>query len=210
MPMKPKRLTLTLSNSDRDGICAAQQTAGAASLLLNGAEISGGVATLNAPCAIALYSGGNLSAKNFTLTGTDQWGRSQTETMAGPNAGLVVSTKYYKTITAIAVDAAIASDVEVGRSVATSAAAYALAVDGYENVTAIAVDISGTINYDVQKCYERMTAGETPNWVAGGLTGQTADGTTAYTSPVAGVRILVNSYSNGATIALNVNQGRSH
>jgi len=72
------------------------------------------------------------------------------------------------------------------------------------------VDIGGTINYDLQKCAERMTAGETPNWVAGGLTGQTADGQTAYTSPVGGVRIKVNSYTTGASVALNVNQGRGY
>ncbi len=202
---KPKRIAITPATIDRDGICAAQQAAGAGDLTIAGALASGGSVTLGYAYAVELYSAGNLSARTLTVTGTDQWGRAQTESITGPNAGLSAGSKYFKTVTQIATDGALGTDIEVG---AADELAYAYAIDLYEADTSIAVDISGTINYSVQKCFERMTAGETPNWVAGGLTTQTADGQTAYTGPTAGVRLKVNSYSDGATIAMTVIQAK--
>ena len=204
---KPKRIAITPATIDRDGICAAQQAAGAGNLTIAGALASGGTVTLGYAYRIEAYSAGNLSAATLTVTGTDQWGRSQTDTITGPNAGVSASTKYFKTVTQIATDGALGSDIEVG---AADEIGYAYVIDLYEGDASIAVDVSGTINFTVEKCYERMTAGETPNWVAGGIATQTADTQAAYTSPVAGVRLKVNSYSNGATIAMSVIQGRSH
>ena len=203
---KPKRISITPANIDRDGISVAQQTAGAANLTITGALASGGAVTLGYAYAIEAYSAGNISTVIFTVTGTDQWGNAQTDTITGVSGGVVATTKYFKTVTQIAASAAVGTDVEVGPA---DEIGYAYSLDGYETNTSIAVDISGTINFSVQKCFERMTAGETPNWVAGGITTQTADTQTAYTGPTAGVRLKVNSYSNGATIAMNVNQGRS-
>lgn len=203
---KPRRQSFTLATIDRDGISLAQQLVGAGNLTITGALASGGAVTLGYPYAIEFYSGGNLSARTLTVTGTDQWGVAQTEDITGPNAGLSAGAKYFKTVTQIASDGALGSDIEAG---AADEIGWAMALDIYETDTSIAVDISGTISYTVQKCFERMTASETPNWVAGGLATQTADGQTAYTGPTAGVRLKVNSYSNGATIAMSVLQGRS-
>lgn len=204
---KPKRIAIAPATIDRDGISTAQQLVGAGNLTITGALASVGAVTLGYAYAIELYCAGNVSTVVFTVTGTDQWGRAQTDTITGVNAGVVATTKYFKTVTQIAADAAVGTDVEAG---AADEIGYAYVIDMYETDTSIAVDISGTISYTVQKCFERMTAGETPNWVAGGLATQTADGQTAYTGPTAGVRLKVNSYSNGATIAMSVIQGRSH
>ena len=206
---KPKRIAITPATIDRDGISLAQQTAGAADLTITGALASGGAVTLGYPYAIEAYSAGDIAAVIFTVTGTDQWGKAQTDTITGVNAGVVATTKYFKTVTQIAADAAVGTDVEVG---AADEIGFVLAIDLYEPDTSIAVDLSGTIDYTVQKCFERLTAtpAQTPNWVAGGLATQTADGTTAYTAPTGGVRLKGNSYANDATIAMQVSQARSH
>lgn len=202
---RPKRIAITPATIDRDGISVAQQKVGAGNLTITGALASGGVATMAYPYAVEAYSAGNISTVTFTVTGTDQWGRTQTGTITGVNAGAVATTKYFKTVTQIASDGAVGTDVEVG---AADEIGYVIPLEIYAANTSIAVDISGTINFSVQKCFERLTADETPNWVAGGITTQTADTQTAYTGPTAGVRLKVNSYSNGATIAMSVLQAK--
>lgn len=101
---------------DRDGIAAAQQLADAGNLALAGALTSGGVYTAAhvGGSLVALYSAGNLSAVNFTVTGTKPDGSAESEVIAGPNAQQKLGAKYFKTITQIAADAAVGSDVEIG------------------------------------------------------------------------------------------------
>lgn len=205
--MRPKRIAFSPKNYVRSGICAAQQTVGAASLLINGADASGGSATFAYPYAVDIYSAGNFAARTFTVTGLDQSGAALTTTLAGPNNSTVTTSVYFSKVTLVSVDGIVGTDVEVG---ASNALAYFYALDLYENSTSIAVDISGTINFSVEKCFERITSGVAPNWIAGGIATQTADSTTAYTASTAAVRLKVHSYSNAATAALQVNQGRSH
>lgn len=102
---------------DRDGICASQTRASAGALTLNGAAVSGGAYQVSHPgcMRVTLYSAGNLAAKTFTLTGLDRDGVVQTEDLAGPNAGSVVSTKFYSRITGISVGATMGGvNIEVG------------------------------------------------------------------------------------------------
>jgi len=156
---------------------------------------------------IGIYSAGNLSAVNFTVTGTDPDGAAQTETLAGPNNGTVETAAYFRTVTAVTVDAAVGADVIVGT--VDEFATRGIPLDLYIADTSIYVNIGGTINYSVEKAGERLTAGQTANWVAGGLATQTADGNTAYTSPTGAVRIVGNSFTGGATVAMSINQARN-
>ena len=59
-----------------------------------------------AASVITLTSGGNDSALTATITGTDVLGNAQTEGVTMGNAGLVSSTKTFKTVTDIAVSGA--------------------------------------------------------------------------------------------------------
>ena len=105
------------SATDRNGICAAQTTGGAASLTLNGAGVSSGTATFGDGNAavVTIYTGSANTGVNFTVTGTGVDLASQTETIAGPGAGATVSlTNLFTTVTAVSVDAAITNDAEVG------------------------------------------------------------------------------------------------
>lgn len=211
--MRPKRVSFTLATPAANSIATSQTPGAAGNLTLDGALASGGVIPdLSLGYIISITSAGNISARTFTVTGFDQDNKAQTESITGPNATTVVSTKFWRRITTIAIDAAAGSALTVGTANTTlSARTPTYAIDIYEPNTSIAVDISGTINYDVKKAFERWTASDiTPNWVAGGLTGQTADGNTAYTGSTALVAGFINSYSNGATFAMQIAQARNH
>lgn len=211
MGIKPKRVTFTPVTQAADNIALTQTPGGAGNLVLNGALASAGaIPAQTLAYKIGLTSAGNDSGQNFTITGTDADGNAQTETLAGPNANTVVSTKYFKSISSIAINGAAGAALTVGTvNTVDSAVTRTYCLDSYSKDTSIAADISGTINFDVQKAFERPTAGEVANWVAGGLTGQTADANTAYTSPTGAVRVRINSYTNGATLALGILQARA-
>jgi len=108
--MRPKTVTITMVAADRDGICKAQSKAGAGTLTLNG-DLSG---TMDVPRHVSIYAAGDNSAKTFTITGTDRYGKALTEDITGPNATTVKGTKNFKTVTAVAIDAASVGNVEVG------------------------------------------------------------------------------------------------
>lgn len=208
MTMRPKTVSVTPITPDPDGICAAQQLAGAGNLTINGALASGGAVSLANAYQVCLVSAGNISTTTFTITGTDANGAAQVVAIAGPNATTVETAEYFKTVTQIAASGAFVSDVTVGT--VDELASQTIPVDIYTNVTSLAVDISGTIDFTVQKCYERPTNGETPNWInITALAAKTADTATAETAPIGGVRFIVNSYTAGATISLRIIQGRN-
>jgi hypothetical protein len=73
-----------------------------------------GSAILTLPSKVMLFSGANLSAVNFTITGTASNGTKLTETLAGPNVGEVLSVNLYSSITNIQSSAAVSSNVSVG------------------------------------------------------------------------------------------------
>ena len=112
--MKTRTRALSPSSVDRDGICAAQTLLAAGGLTLDGALVSSSAVTPGVPCHVSIYSGGNLSGVTFTITGTDWYNDALTEDVTGPNADTVYSTYNFKTITAVAADGAVGTNVEVG------------------------------------------------------------------------------------------------
>jgi len=118
--------------SDRDGICAAQQLAGAGDLIINGAYAVDGVvdcsngnqgplATVGPVCAryVTLYSAGDLSGVAFTVYGlkVDTDGvvaAGSTVVAAGPNNETIGVTGEYVSVTRIAANGAVGADIEVG------------------------------------------------------------------------------------------------
>lgn len=210
--MRSKRVSFTLVTQAANNIATSQTPGGAGNVTLNGALTSGGVVPdLSLGYIVSITSAADISNRTFTVTGYNEDNKAQSETITGPNATTVVSTKFWRQVTTIAISGAAAGAITIGTANTTlSAVTPTYCLDIYEPNTSIAVDISGTINYDVKKCFERPTAGETPNWVAGGLTGQTADANTAYTGPTGAVRGQINSYTNGATIAMEILQARNH
>ncbi len=112
--MRPVIQSRQLDAADPNGIALDQQLGAAGDLTLNGAFVTAGVAQLDVQRQVEFESAGNISATNFTVTGTDGQGRIISETIAGPNAGTAATSLDFLTVTQIAADGAFASDVEVG------------------------------------------------------------------------------------------------
>lgn len=106
--------TKTLTASSVNNICLVQTTAGAADLILNGAAVVSGVAILDTQRRVSLTSAGNDSAINFTIYGTNDAGKTISETIAGPNANTVSTSQDFKTVTRIAASALVGTNVSAG------------------------------------------------------------------------------------------------
>jgi len=104
------------ATTDRDGLAQAQTLGASGNLILNGAGISSGAYDCGfyGGRKITLYSTGNLSGRTFTITGTDQAGTAQTENITGPNNTTVTGSNYFKTVTSVAVNGSVGTNVEAG------------------------------------------------------------------------------------------------
>lgn len=100
---------------DADGIAAAQAVAGAGNLTLNGALASGGTVTLDVPRAVEIdSSNAGDTTQTATVYGTDVYGNPMTETIAFNGTTAVAGQKAFKTVTRVAVSAALAGNANVG------------------------------------------------------------------------------------------------
>ncbi len=120
--MNLKTLSISMASPSANAIALSQTAIGPGVLILNGALVSGGVAILDVPRCIAIASSGNLSTVNFTVTGTDRYGNSQSEVIVGPNNNSVSSVNNYATIRSIAISATVGVAVTVGTNQQASTA----------------------------------------------------------------------------------------
>lgn len=96
-------------------VCAAQAVAAAGNASINGANASGGVATLDVTRIVSAVSS-NIgdTTQTVTVTGTDYWGQTQTEAITLNGTTTVNGKKGFKTITSVAVSAALTGNLSVG------------------------------------------------------------------------------------------------
>jgi len=109
--------SLSASNTS---VAAAATTSGTASLTLTTAAGTGAFHATNQAAKVTLTSTGNLSGITVTITGTDIAGNAQTEDIAGPNNTTVTSTKFYDTVTSVAGDGSIGTNMSVGVAAGTT------------------------------------------------------------------------------------------
>lgn len=101
--------------ADADGIGTTQTPTGAgASITLNGAEVVSGVAVLDVPRHITIYSGSDISNRTLTFTGTNTYGDTISETITGPNNTTVYGKKQFKTVTTGTITNTAAGAITVG------------------------------------------------------------------------------------------------
>lgn len=114
--MRPKRVTISLAAADDNGVCQSQTPAagGSQTLTINGALATGGVATMDVARHVSITSAGNDSGRTFTVTGTDRYGNSISESITGPNTTTVNGSKNFLTVTQVAVDDDTAAAITVG------------------------------------------------------------------------------------------------
>jgi len=187
--------TVALSD-DIDGI-SASASPGAGAIVIGGALASGGVATMPMAQIVSLTSGGNDSGITFTITGTDANGWTISQTVTGANAGVAVSTLYFKTVTGVTHTGSVATTLTVGVAQANGAVT-AMIPANYRAINyacALRVDVTGTITCTVQHTLDDIrdeTLGASLNWGSNsGLTAVTADTDGNYAFPPMGIRMLV-------------------
>jgi hypothetical protein len=100
---------------DADGIAQAQAVAGAGNLTINGALASGGVATFDVPRGVSVTSSnGGDTTQTATVYGTDAYGVSIQENIAFNGAATISGKKAFKTVTRVAISAALAGNGSAG------------------------------------------------------------------------------------------------
>lgn len=217
--MRPKEITYDPALGDADGLADGVDSTGS-SVALTGALTSGGSFTsadgMGRIIIIKDASTVDQSGATFTVTGTDPNGNSQSEAITGPTSGATVaSTKYFKTVTSIAIASpAEACTVDVGTRDATSTAAgQIIPLNYYDDIAAtIAVDVSGTVNFTVQETFDSVldTTGQSANWAnISALASKTADTTSTASVHASAVRVLITSQTDGATVRMRIVSDRS-
>ncbi|OYY69201.1 MAG: hypothetical protein B7Y44_07100, partial [Sphingomonadales bacterium 28-55-16] len=81
---------------------------------INGSAAASSVATSSTGNRIVITSVADDSARSFTVTGTDMFGRVLTETITGANAAAATGSKYFATVTSVSAGAGGSSSVAVG------------------------------------------------------------------------------------------------
>ena len=202
MRMRAKTIgPLTLPALDPDGIAAAQQLAGAGNLLINGALTSGGAWTSTLAHRLGVYCAGNIATVVFTIYGTDQNDKVVTETVTGVSAGTVETAGFFKTVTRVAASAVVGTDVIVGT--VDEICTQTIPLDVYTNHHTFAVDVTGTLNYDMEVTFARE--GETAVWTNDAdIVNETASQFKDTTVKFGAVRIVVNSYTAAATLTFRI------
>lgn len=197
--------TIAPAALDRDGIAQTQTPGGAGNLTINGTLASGGSVTFTDAQIVAIYSGSNIAARVFTVTGTDRFGVAMTETITGVNASTVSGVKMFKTVSQIAVDAGTGAAVEAGVTGLLKTGWYRLRNRNGAFGASVAVDISGTctfsIEYAMAPLANAIADDSVVGWTESAGAGKTADTFLPITSPIYAVRLNVTAFTNG-TLAL--------
>jgi hypothetical protein len=203
---------------DTDGIAENQKTAGAANLVLNGALADLGTALIFdmsdagyssgiAGVKISIDSAGDVSSVIFTITGKDENGFSQTETITNVTTTAVNSTKFWSYISNIAADSEVTSNVFIGPINQFVTKTIPLNYLSAIGATVAVTGLSGTIQYDMEECFGSLASSTE---VQGqtyfvNQSNKTADVSAVLTVHATGVRLRADSYSSGAELQFHVN-----
>jgi hypothetical protein len=149
--MQPISVTVgPLDAADDNGIAQSQTTAGAANLTLNGALVSGGVATFDTPRQVVVTSAGNDSGINFTVYGTTYGGASVTEVVAGTSGSTSTTKTDFATVTRIATSGATSASGVIAGTNGVAGSRWVRLDSWAFPQTAIQVNATGTVNWTLQ------------------------------------------------------------
>lgn len=208
--MRPVTVTKTLAASSVNKICLSQTPGSATDMTLNGAAVSGGVATLDTQRQVLLTPAGATGC-TFTVYGTNDNGDAISEAVASPT-GATATTLSFKTVTRIATSAASSSALTVGTN--GVGATMPIVVDQYTNSAdmSLFVAVTGTINYTVQFTGDNVfdpawVAAAQPNWQDhSALASKTANANSNIAYPPSAVRLVINSFTGTASATLVVRE----
>lgn len=215
-----RELDIDLANVDADGLADGNSSAGS-SVTLDGALTSGGTFTsadgLGRYIAITDAGADDQSTATYTITGTDSNDKALTEAITGPtSSGTVISTEAFKTVTSVAIASPVASStVDIGTTAATRVAVSKVYPLNHvsRDAALVSLDVTGTINVDIQETFD-IIQGDYDHTNAvwfdvASLASKTADTTSLITRGATALRVLINSYSDGAECQVVINQPRN-
>jgi len=193
---------------DTDGIATSQTPAsgGAQNLTLDGVLSTAGIATLDIPRRVGIASVGDDTARTFTITGTDRFGNTISDAIAGTNASTAESVLDFKTVTQIQTDDDTAAAVEAGTTGTASSQIIEMDYNGSSKATVEVLfsPLSSTnLTYDVEDTNEDTTkvnaTGEREfQWFNHSvLNGKTAPDKSSYAHLPRSVRLTVRNYVAG-------------
>jgi hypothetical protein len=134
-------------------ICLAQTPAAAGPLILNGATVANGVATLDDARNVLITTTADERGRTFTIEGRDWRGDRIGEVIQGVNTGTALSVNNYLTITAARISGPPAGAVSVG----TSGTIYSpwVRLDDYGGAFLnYSIEVTGAVTYTVQQSYD--------------------------------------------------------
>lgn len=116
--VKAKFIEADTNAADAASVCTAEQLSGGGeqAIPIDGTDASGGVATFTAARKITVTAAGADGDRTVTVTGTDVNGAAQTEEIGVTGSGISTGTLYFRTVTAVTVDADTTSTLSVGMS----------------------------------------------------------------------------------------------
>ena len=109
---------------------------------------------------LTLTSSDNLSAINFTIYGTDQFGNSIFETLAGPNDTTVTSVNKYNTVTSI-VSSGVYTNFSIGSGDTGTFQWIKFNTFNIDPNITIAAEVVGPINYSINQTVDSLGGYET-------------------------------------------------
>lgn len=205
-----KTFSLALVAAVTNGIATSQSLGSAGPLTINGSLASGGVATFDVARRVGITSAGNDSGITWTITGTDRYGRLQSEVLTGATAtNTAQSVKDYLTVTSIVGSAASASTVTSGTT--TVASTVPMVVDYFANPTGLAAALvftgvaNATIevsNDDVWPDYN-VNANPPVYFGAQGFTAVSSNTAGPIGGPITLLRLTVNSGTGSVSARVN-------
>lgn len=155
---------LQLQAAVNNAACLDQTKASAGSLILNGTSVVNGVAVFNAAYLVTVTSTGNDSTRTYTITGTTAAGVPMSETITGPNIATVSTTRYFKTVTDVAVvGGGTVGTVRVGFGSSGVTAPIILDIHGRPDVS-LQVVVSGTVLWTLQQTLDNLWDIPNPTW----------------------------------------------
>ena len=195
-------------------------TAAAASLTGHASNVTGAVwaiATAGAGDGIAHHvtvrndSATNHSGKTIVLVGKGANGEDLTETIAAPgSSATVTSTKAFKTLTSATPSATIGADTfDIG----WAATGHTPWVDLDPALLPFAASValyltSGSLNFDIQHCYENPPTEDSTVFGQSALAAKTASTDGSFTAPVNAVRVDINSHTSAVFTFLVLQGGQ--
>lgn len=207
--MRP--ITVTVGNLVTAASATAVRTAttaAAGELVLNGAQVTNGIATFETDRNVLVTFAGAEPGLRLTIQGINTRSDTVSETLYGPiGAGTVLSTNQYRKIASVSSNQASVGAISIGTS-ATGTSPWVYLDPWAFTPIGVQVAVLGTVNWGIQVTTQDPTAPINPvalndvvwfNAPDAGLVGQAVGATGQLTVPYAFARVFLNSGSGSAT-----------